>query len=100
MTALVGPSGSGKSTVMKLCARFYDPQKGRVFGDLPMDKINPESLMSHISMVFQDVYLFQDTVRNNIRFGKAGATDDEIIVAAQKLVAMILSCSCRKAMTR
>ena len=70
---------------MKLCARFYDPQKGRVFfGDLPMDKINPESLMSHISMVFQDVYLFQDTVRNNIRFGKAGATDDEIIVAAQK----------------
>lgn len=65
-----------------------------------MDKINPESLMSHISMVFQDVYLFQDTVRNNIRFGKAGATDDEIIVAAQKLVAMILSCSCRKAMTR
>ena len=85
VTALVGPSGSGKSTVMKLCARFYDPQKGRVFfGDLPMDKINPESLMSHISMVFQDVYLFQDTVRNNIRFGKAGATDDEIIVAAQK----------------
>ena len=85
LTALVGPSGSGKSTVMKLCARFYDPQKGRVFfGDLPMDKINPESLMSHISMVFQDVYLFQDTVRNNIRFGKAGATDDEIIVAAQK----------------
>ena len=59
LTALVGPSGSGKSTVMKLCARFYDPQKGRVFfGDLPIDKINPESLMSHISVSYThlDVY--------------------------------------------
>ena len=74
LTALVGPSGSGKSTLMKLCARFYDPQKG----------INPEILMSHISMVFQDVYLFQDTIRNNIRFGKTDATDEEIIAAARK----------------
>lgn len=85
LTALVGPSGSGKSTVMKLCARFYDPQQGRIFfGGVPMDKIAPESLMSHISMVFQDVYLFQDTLRNNIRFGKADATDEEIIAAAKK----------------
>ena len=85
LTALVGPSGSGKSTVMKLCTRFYDPQKGRIFfGDVPMDKIAPESLMSHISMVFQDVYLFQDTIRNNIRFGKTDATDEEIIAAARK----------------
>ncbi len=59
---------------MELCARFYNPQKGRIFfGELPMDKINPENLMSHISMVFQDVYLFQDRVRNNIRFGKTDA---------------------------
>ena len=69
LTALVGPSGSGKSTLMKLCARFYDPQKGHIyFNDVPMNEINPEILMSHISMVFQDVYLFQDTIRNNIRF--------------------------------
>ena len=76
LTALVGPSGSGKSTVMKLCARFYDPQQGRVlFDGVPMKDIEPESLMSRISMVFQDVYLFQDTIRDNIRFGKPGATD-------------------------
>ena len=70
---------------MKLCARFYDPQQGRIsFGGVPMDEIAPESLMSHISMVFQDVYLFQDTIRNNIRFGKTDATDEEIIAAAKK----------------
>ena len=85
LTALVGPSGSGKSTVMKLCARFYDPQKGCIFfNGGPMNEINPESLMSHISMVFQDVYLFQDTIRNNIRFGKTDATEEEIIAAAKK----------------
>lgn len=85
LTALVGPSGSGKSTVMKLCARFYDPQKGRIlFNGVPMNEINPECLMSHISMVFQDVYLFQDTIRNNIRFGKTDATEEEIIAAAKK----------------
>ncbi len=85
LTALVGPSGSGKSTLMKLCARFYDPQQGRIlFNDIPMTEIEPESLMRHISMVFQDVYLFQDTIRNNIRFGKADATDEEIIAAAKK----------------
>ena len=85
LTALVGPSGSGKSTLMKLCARFYDPQKGRVFfNGVPMDEINPESLMSRISMVFQDVYLFQDTIRNNIRFSKPDATEEEIVAAARK----------------
>ena len=85
LTALVGPSGSGKSTIMKLCARFYDPQQGQVlFNGVPMSKMEPESLMSHISMVFQDVYLFQDTIRNNIRFGKNNATDDEIVEAAKK----------------
>ena len=62
---------------MKLCARFYDPQRGHVlFNGVRMDEIEPESLMRHISMVFQDVYLFQDTIRNNIRFGKADATDE------------------------
>lgn len=85
LTALVGPSGSGKSTVMKLCARFYDPQQGNIyFGNTPMAEIDPESLMQRISMVFQDVYLFQDTIRNNIRFGKTNATDEEIIEVAKK----------------
>ena len=70
---------------MKLRARFYDPQKGCIFfNGVPMNEINPESLMSHISMVFQDVYLFQDTIRNNIRFGKTDATEEEIIAAAKK----------------
>lgn len=85
LTALVGPSGSGKSTLMKLCARFYDPQHGRVcFDGIPMNEIEPESLMRRISMVFQDVYLFQDTVRNNIRFGRSDATDAEIEEAARR----------------
>ena len=70
---------------MKLCARFYDPQEGHLFfNGVPMDEIAPESLMSHISMVFQDVCLFQDTIRNNIRFGKTDAMDEEIIAAAKK----------------
>ena len=85
LTALVGPSGSGKSTLMKLCARFYDPQQGRIcFDGIPMNEIEPESLMQRISMVFQDVYLFQDTIRNNIRFGRNDATDIEIEEAARR----------------
>jgi len=85
MTALVGPSGSGKSTLMKLCARFYDPTQGQVlFGGVRESETDPESLMSRISMVFQDVYLFQDTIRDNIRFGKPSATDEEVVEAAKK----------------
>ena len=85
LTALVGPSGSGKSTLMKLCARFYDPQQGRVlYNGVPMNECEPESLMRHVSMVFQDVYLFQDTIAGNIRFGKPDATDAEIVEAARQ----------------
>lgn len=85
LTALVGPSGSGKSTLLKLCARFYDPDTGSVaFGGTPMRELDPEQLMQRMSMVFQDVYLFQDTIRNNIRFGKLTATDEEIEAAAIK----------------
>ena len=85
LTALVGPSGSGKSTLMKLCARFYDPQEGQVlFSNQNISALNAEKYMQRISMVFQDVYLFQDTIRNNIRFGKRDATDSEIIEAAKK----------------
>ncbi|MDQ7096490.1 ABC transporter ATP-binding protein [Desulfosporosinus sp. PR] len=85
LTALVGPSGSGKSTVLKLCARFYDPSWGRVtFGGLDEAVLDPEKLMQKLSMVFQDVYLFQDTIGNNIRFGKENASEAEIMAAAKK----------------
>lgn len=85
LTALVGPSGSGKSTLMKLCARFYDPLEGTImFGNKDIREVDPEKLMQRISMVFQDVYLFQDTIKNNIRFGKENATDAEIMAAAKK----------------
>lgn len=84
MTAIVGPSGSGKSTMLRLIARFYDPQSGTVrFGGTDEKAIDPEKLMSKISVVFQDVYLFQDTIESNIRYGKENATHEEIIVAAK-----------------
>ncbi|AVQ44629.1 ABC transporter ATP-binding protein [Clostridium botulinum] len=85
LTALVGPSGSGKSTVLKLVARFYDPQQGKVLlGKENMKGMDPESLLKRISMVFQDVYLFQDTIGNNIRFGREDATQKEVEEAAKK----------------
>ncbi len=85
LTALVGPSGSGKSTLLKLIARFYDADSGQVlFGGRDVKELDPEALMERISMVFQDVYLFQDTVANNIRFGREEATDGEVIAAAKK----------------
>lgn len=85
LTALVGPSGSGKSTILKLIARFYDPQKGEVLiGNENMKNLEPEALLKKVSMVFQDVYLFQDTIGNNIRFGKENATQSEVEEAAKR----------------
>lgn len=84
ITAIVGPSGSGKSTMLRLAARFYDPQDGAVyFGDTDEKTVDPEKLMSKISMVFQDVYLFQDTIENNIRYGRENASKEDIIAAAK-----------------
>ena len=84
ITALVGPSGSGKSTVSKLIARFWDVQDGCIrLGGMDIRKINPENLMSHMSFVFQDVTLFNDTIYNNIRIGNVNATAEEIFAAAK-----------------
>lgn len=84
LTALVGPSGSGKSTILRLAARFWDPQAGHVLlGGLDERSINPEHLLSRVSIVFQDVYLFQDTIETNIRYGRANATHEEVVQAAK-----------------
>lgn len=84
VTALVGPSGSGKSTISKLIARFWDVQQGKItVGGKDIKSMEPESLMSYMSFVFQDVTLFNDTVMNNIRLGNPNATDDQVIAAAK-----------------
>ena len=85
VTALVGPSGSGKSTITRLIARFWDADSGEVsFGGVPVNEITSEELLENISMVFQDVYLFRDTIENNIRMGKSDATHEEVVEAAKK----------------
>jgi ATP-binding cassette subfamily B protein len=84
VTALVGPSGSGKTTVSRLIARFWDVREGEILiGGRNIREIDPERLMSYMSFVFQDVVLFNDTVMNNIRIGKHGATDKEVYAAAK-----------------
>lgn len=83
-TAIVGPSGSGKTTICNLIARFYDVQKGSVMvGGVDVKEFTCDSLLKNISMVFQNVYLFQDTIRDNIRFGRPDATEEEIVAAAK-----------------
>ncbi len=84
-TALVGPSGSGKSTLLRLIARFYDPGQGAVLlGGEDIRQMEPEALLRKVSMVFQDVYLFQDTIAANIRFGRGDATQEQIEEAARQ----------------
>ncbi|WP_319380882.1 ABC transporter ATP-binding protein [Thiomicrorhabdus sp.] len=84
MTALVGPSGSGKTTLTRMIMRYADPQQGQVtIGGIDIRAMSQEALMSHISVVFQDIYLFDDTVLNNIRMGKPNATDAEVEAAAR-----------------
>ena len=85
VTAIVGPSGSGKSTICNLIARFYDADSGSVrVGGHDVKEFTCDSLLSNISMVFQNVYLFHDTVRENICFGKPNATEAEMVEAAKK----------------
>ena len=83
VTALVGPSGSGKSTCARLAARLWDISSGAItVGGVDIGTIDPETLLTDYSMVFQDVVLFDDTVMENIRLGKHGATDEEVLAAA------------------
>ena len=84
VTALVGPSGGGKTTVSRLAARFWDYQKGSItVGGMDVSRIDPEKLMSLYSIVFQDVTLFDNTILENIRLGRKGATDEEVLTAAK-----------------
>jgi ATP-binding cassette subfamily B protein len=84
VTALIGPSGSGKTTVSRLASRFWDISSGTItVGGMDISKIDPETLMSLYSIVFQDVTLFNNTVLENIRIGRKDATDDEVIAAAR-----------------
>ncbi len=84
VTALVGPSGGGKTTVSRLAARFWDIGKGKItVGGMDISKIEPETLLSLYSIVFQDVTLFNNTIMENIRIGRKDATDEEVIAAAR-----------------
>ena len=84
VTALVGPSGSGKSTCARLAARLWDVTGGAVkVGGVDISTVDPEVLLTDYSMVFQDVVLFDDTIMENIRLGKHGATDEEVLAAAK-----------------
>lgn len=84
-TAIVGPSGSGKTTICNLIARFYDVNSGKILiGGHDVKEFTCDSLLSNISMVFQNVYLFHDTIRSNICFGRPDATEKEMIEAAKK----------------
>lgn len=84
ITALIGSSGGGKSTTAKLAARFWDIQKGKItLGGQDINKVEPETLLKHYSIVFQDVLLFNTSIKDNIRIGKRDANDDEITRVAK-----------------
>jgi len=84
VTALIGPSGGGKTTISRLAARFWDPTEGRItLGGEDISGIDPETLLQKYSIVFQDVTLFNNSVMENIRVGRAGATDEEVMEAAK-----------------
>ncbi len=84
VTALIGPSGGGKTTISRLAARFWDVNTGRVtLGGVDISTIDPETLLSNYSIVFQDVTLFNQSVMDNIRIGKSNATDEEVLEAAR-----------------
>ena len=85
VTALIGPSGGGKSTAARLAARFWDVSGGKItLGGTDINTVDPEKLLAAYSIVFQDVTLFNNTVMENIRIGRLGATDGEVLAAARE----------------
>ena len=85
MTAIVGPSGGGKTTITRLIARFWDVQEGSItVGGHNVKEFTCDSLLENMSMVFQNVYLFRDTIKNNIKFGCPDATHEQVVEAAKK----------------
>ena len=83
--AIVGPSGGGKTTICNLIGRFFDVDEGRILiGGRNIKEIMPDSLMEYMSFVFQNVYLFSDTIENNVKFGKVDATHEEVVEACKK----------------
>ncbi len=85
VTALIGPSGGGKTTISRLAARFWDVSSGKItLGGEDISRIDPETLLSKYSIVFQDVTLFNNSIMENIRIGKSGATDEEVMEAARE----------------
>ena len=88
LTAIVGPSGSGKTTITKLITRYADPSEGNIkIGEVDIRQMEQQDLMKLISIVFQDVYLFDDTILNNIRMGKPNASNEEVLTASKKAYA-------------
>lgn len=84
LTAVVGDSGSGKSTILNLISKFYEPKAGYIkIGGISIKNINSEKVLEDISMVYQDVFLFNDTIKNNIRFARPQASDEDIITACK-----------------
>lgn len=84
VTALIGPSGGGKTTISRLAARFWDVDSGKItVGGMDVSKVDPETLMSLYSIVFQDVTLFNNTIMENIRIGKKDATNEEVLAVAK-----------------
>ena len=101
ITALVGPSGSGKSTCARLAARLWDVTGGAIrVGGVDIATVDPEVLLTDYSMVFQDVVLFDDTVMENIRLGRRGASDAQVMAAARPPTARSLSANCPRATRR
>jgi ATP-binding cassette subfamily B protein len=83
-TVFVGPSGAGKTTILRLIARFWDADSGEILiGGTPVRELRAEALFDRLTMVFQDVYLFQGTIRDNIAFGATNATDEAVPAAAR-----------------
>ena len=84
LTAIVGPSGGGKSTILKLIARFWDVDEGNIkIGGMPLNEIHQDNWLEQISMVLQDVYLFHESIRENIIFGNENADEEDMIRAAK-----------------